>query len=278
MALLATLIAALLVAQPPSSGTTASGLFYEVSGAGEPVVLVHAFSLDRRMWEPQVSALEKRFRVVRYDLRGHGRSAVPSQPFGAYDDLREVLDTLNIERATIVGLSAGSEVAVNFALAHPSRVSRLVLAAPGVTGFKTPAFPWFGPIGEALAKGDAQGAAKLWAATPIMAMHTNKAAAASVAAMVMDNAKLWTMKRLEQPLAPAAMDRLDQIKAPTLVIVGDQDLPHIREIAQLLTERVAAARLVTIPGAGHIVNLDTPRPFNDAVLRFLVARAPQVQV
>ena len=263
-ALVATVLASVL-AQAPSVGTTKSGLAYAVSGSGEAVVLVHAFSVDRRMWEPQVAALEKRFRVVRYDLRGHGQSAVPGEPYKAFDDLKEVLDTLKIDRATIVGLSAGSEIAINFALTYPGRVVRLVLAAPGVTGFKTPAFPWFAPIGEALGAGDFERAAKLWAETPIMALHTNTQAAATVTAMVMSNAKLWSMKRVEQPLTPPAIDRLAEIKAPTVVIVGDQDLPHIREVAQLIAGRVSGARLVTIPGAGHLVNLDTPVAFNEAL-------------
>ena len=232
-------------------------------------MLVHAFSVDRRMWAPQVTALEQQYRVVRYDLRGHGQSAAASVPFKAYDDLRDVLDTLKIDRATIVGLSAGSEVAINFALTYPLRVTRLVLAAPGVTGFKTPPLTWFGPVGEALGKGDAETAAKRWADTPIMALHTNKAAAATVTGLVVDNAKIWTMTRLEQPLAPPAIDRLPEIKAPTLVIVGDQDLPHIREVAKLIADRVPGARLITVPGAGHIVNLDTPGPFNSALTSYL---------
>jgi 3-oxoadipate enol-lactonase len=268
MALSAMVLASVL-AQMPSSGTTKSGLAYEVTGGGEAVVLVHAFSVDRRMWEPQVAALEKRFRVVRYDLRGHGQSSPASEPFKAFDDLNEVLDTLKIERATVVGLSAGSEIAINFALTYPARVACLVLAAPGLTGFKTPPLPWFAPIMDAIAKGDNEGAAQAWAGTPIMALHTNTQAAATVTAMVMSNAKLWSMKRVEQPLTPPAIDRLADIKVPTVVIVGDQDLPHIREVAQLIVSRVSGARLVTIPGAGHLVSLDTPAAFNEVLINTL---------
>ena len=261
-----------VVAQAPSVGTTKSGLAYEVSGSGDVVVLIHAFSVDRRMWDPQAAALEKTHRVVRYDLRGHGKSRAATEPFEAYEDLREVLDTLKIDRATIVGLSAGSEIAINFALTHPERVARLVLAAPGLSGFKMPPLTWFAPIGEALGKGDIQRAAALWAQTPIMALHTNKNAAATVTAMVMDNAGIWGMKRLEQPLTPPAIDRLTEIKAPTTVIVGDRDLPHIVEVAKLIAERIRGAKLVMIPGAGHIVNLDAPIAFNKALDLPAVAR------
>ena len=254
------------------SGTSPTGLFYEVSGAGEPVVLIHAFSLDRRMWEPQVAALEGQFRVIRYDLRGHGQSVEPTEPYTGFDDLRALLDTLGIARASLVGLSAGSELAINFAIAHPDRVARLVLAAPGLSGYTPPPMPWFQPVADALTAGDVDGAARRWADTPIMALHTNVAATDSVTSMVVDNSRLWTFRRTEQPLAPPAIGRLAEITCPVLVIVGNQDLLHIQDIARVLEEGIAGATLLTIPGAGHLVNLDTPAAFNEAVLAFLGRR------
>ena len=235
-------------------------------------MLIHAFSVDRRMWEPQVAALESRFRVVRYDLRAHGRSPASAEPYTAYGDLLALLDTLKIERAALIGLSAGAEVAINFAIVHPDRVSRLVLAAPGLTGYKTPPLPWLKPVFEAAGAGDPERAAQLWAETPIMAMHTNRAASKTVTELVRSNARLWAAKRTEQPLSPPAIGRLGDVKAATLVVVGDADLPHIKEIGHLLVKEIATAKLVTIPGAGHIVNLDTPEAFNNAVLAFLSAR------
>lgn len=253
----------------PRSGTTPGGLFYEESGSGEPIVLIHAFSVDRRMWAPQIAALEQRFRVVRYDLRGHGRSPASSEPYTGYGDLRELLDALKIEKATLIGLSAGSELAINFAIVHPDRVSRLVLAAPGLSGYKAPPLPWLKPVFEAAAAGQPDRAAQLWAETPIMALHTNRAASKTVEDLVKSNSRLWTLKRTEQPLSPPAIERLRDVKSPTLVIIGDADLLHIKEIGNLLVKEVANARLVTIPGAGHIVNLDTPKAFNEAMLAFL---------
>ena len=267
-----------LVATPasaqPVSGTTPSGLFYEASGAGEPLVLIHAFSVDRRMWAPQIAALEKHYRVVRYDLRGHGRSPGTSAPFTAYGDLRDVLDALKIPRATLVGLSAGSEVAINFALSYPDRVAGLALAAPGLGGYRVPPLPWATPVFEAASKGDTDAAAALWAETPIMALRSNSGARATVRALVMDNRHLWAMRRTEQPLTPPAVNRLGEIKVPVLVIVGDQDLPHIREIGSLIAAGVANGRLVVLPGAGHIVNLDATASFNDALTSFVTFDAP----
>ena len=269
----AAILSATLLATPVSAqtvtGTTSAGLFYEVSGSGHPVVFIHAFSVDRRMWEPQITEFESRFRVIRYDLRGHGRSVAPTEPYTGYDDLRALLDTLGISRATLVGLSAGAELAINFAIVYPDRADGLVLAAPGLGGYTLPPLPWARPVFEAAAAGDAERAAKLWAETPIMAMRTNMDATETVAALVMKNSRLWTYQRTERPLSPPAVDRLAEIACPTLIIVGEEDLPHIKDIARLLSDRIADATLVTVPGAGHFPNLDAPTQFNGAIAAFL---------
>ena len=257
-----------------TTGKTSSGLYYAVSGSGEPVVLIHAFSVDRRMWAPQIAALETRFRVIRYDQRGHGNSDAPMAPYSPHGDLRSVLDTLGVGRAALVGLSAGSTLAIDFALAYPDRVSRLVLASPGLNGYVPPApLTWTQPVFQAAGAGDAEGAAKLWAATPIMTVYSGGTAAATVKSIVMDNVRLWTFRtNPAQPLAPPAIKRLGEINAPTLVILGERDLPHIKEVAELLVKGVGGARLVTVPSAGHIVNVDAPGAFNAALDPFLAGR------
>ncbi len=125
---------------------------------------------------------------------------------------------------------------------------------------------------EAAAAGDAERAAKLWAETPIMTLRANSGATETVTALVMENARLWTYRRTEQPLSPAAVERLEEISCPVLVIVGDADLPHIRDIALVLNDRVPGSTLITIPSAGHLVNLDAPDMFNEAVAAFLDRR------
>lgn len=253
------------------SGTSPLGLFYEASGAGEPVVLIHGFSLDRRMWEPQVAALETRFRVIRYDLRGHGKSADVAEPYSAFDDLRSVLDALEIRQATLVGLSAGAELAIDFAITYPDRVTRLVLASPGLGGFvpKSP-LTWIQPVAQASAAGDSERAARLWLDTPLMALRNDASAAPLVNRIVMDNTRIWSFRSNPiRRLTPPAIGRLGEIRAPTLVIVGEQDQPHILEVGGLLSTGIAAATTVTIPRAGHLVNVDAAPSFTDALARFL---------
>jgi 3-oxoadipate enol-lactonase len=254
-----------------TTGTSSAGLFYEVSGAGEPIVLIHAFSVDRRMWASQIATLEGRFRVVRYDLRGHGKSAGPSAPYSPHEDLRSVLDALFISKVTLIGLSAGATIATDFAIAYPDRVTRIVLASPGLSGH-VPSAPltWTQPVFKAAGSGDSEGAARLWAETPIMALRNDLSASTTVKDLVMSNVRLWTYRtNPAQQLTPPAIGRLSEVKCPTLVILGEQDLPHIKEIASLLVKGIAGARLVTIPLAGHMVNLDARDAFNRALDTFL---------
>jgi len=267
------LVPRIAVAQA-TTGTSSAGIFYEVSGAGEPVVLIHAFSVDRRMWAPQIASLEKRFRVVRFDQRGHGKSDAPSAPYAQHEDLRSVLDALRIDKATLIGLSAGATTATDFAIAYPNRVVRVVLASPGLSGYVPPApLTWTQPVFQAAGTGDAEGAARLWADTPIMALRSELTAAATVKDLVMSNTRLWTYRTNPvQPLIPPAIKRLSEVKCPALVILGEQDLPHIKEVAGLLVDGIAGARLVTIPRAGHMVNLDARDAFNQAVESFLNGR------
>ena len=112
-------------------------LYYEVRGSGSPVVLLHGGGLDHTMWDPQIGPFTGSFRVIRYDARGHGRSTAPMGPYSMLEDLRLVLDHLNVEWAYLVGLSMGAGVALDFAVAYPERVRKLALVStsgppPGV--------------------------------------------------------------------------------------------------------------------------------------------------
>lgn len=257
-----------------TAGTSPAGIYYETSGSGEPVVLIHAFSVDRRMWAPQIAVLEGRFRVIRYDLRGHGKSEGPSAPYAPHDDLRSVMDAVGIDKATLIGLSAGATIATDFAIAYPSRVARIILASPGVSGY-VPSTPltWTQPVFQAAGAGDAEGAARLWAATPIMAVRNDLSVASTIQDLVMSNTRLWTFRTNPgQELRPPAIRRLSEVACPALVVLGEQDLPHIKDIAGLLASGIKGARLVAIPRAGHMVNLDAREAFNQAVESFLPGR------
>lgn len=270
----AALVAGLLTAAAPAAdgGRTAAGTAWEAAGRGPAVVLVHGSNLDRTMWDAHLPALSRRFRVIRYDLRAHGQTAAPADSFTWWRDLAEVLDAAGVRRAHVVGLSHGGRIALDFALAAPERVDRLVLAGAGIGGFQqTELPPGFGPILEALRAQDFELAAARLAETEVFAVPP--ADSARVRAMVRASAPLFRVNpRLERPLLPPAIGRLAEVRCPTLVIVGGDDLAHNRLCADTLARAIPGARLVVVPGAPHLVNYHDPAAFDRMLIEFLAAK------
>lgn len=277
-AVLALCSAAVAQTPPHRSGiaeVNGTRLYYETTGSGPHVVLLHGGNLDSRMWDDQVPFLAKSFTVTRYDIRPYGRSAVTEKGFSSVDDLAALLDFLRITRTSLVGLSLGGRIAIDFALVHPDRVDKLVLMGPGMTGFP------FNQKDEAVqamiarAKaGDAQGAMDLWLQHPMMApAMARPALAARIRPIVMDNARIWTSLAVgERVPNPPAIARLGEIKAPTLVIVGERDVPDIQQIVKLLAANVRGARVEVVPGAAHMPNMEDPALVNRLLGDFLPAR------
>jgi len=112
-----------------------ASLYYEITGIGEPIVLVHAFSLDSRMWDGQVDALSQAHQVVRCDFRGFGRSSPGREPYANADDLMGLLRHLGLSRVTLMGVSMGAGAVINFALTYPSAVRALILVDSTLGGF-----------------------------------------------------------------------------------------------------------------------------------------------
>ena len=259
------------------SGHTAAGLYYECAGTGDDVmILIPAFSMDLRMWEGQVAWLEGAARVIAYDLRGHGKSAAPSAPYSAVDDLLGLMDELRVASATLIGLSNGARVALDFALSHPERVRAMVLAGPGVSGYvSSEPMTWMEPVISAVRAGDLGSAAERWAETPLMHIPGDSAAAARVRALSQDNRAIWGYRtNPEIPLDPPAIGRLGKVKVPVLVVSGENDMPNLRRLADSVVEGIPRAKLVVIPGAGHMVNLAAPAEFDAAVRAFLGGLSP----
>jgi 3-oxoadipate enol-lactonase len=253
--------------------TPGGKLYYETAGEGPAVVLIHGGQMDRRMWDAQFKRLTQDFRVIRYDVRGYGKSPEARRPYSSHDDLRALLAYLGADRAHLVGLSLGGRIALDFALAYPQHVDKLVPVAPGLSGFAWPQEQRERAYRIAIAARDEnlEAATELWLRDPCMApAMENPAIAPRLRQLTFDNAHVWYMNYfLERPLQPPAVERLHEIKAPTLVIVGDRDVPDIQQIVEQLAAQVPDVRKVVIPGAGHIVNMEKPAEFNAALLGFL---------
>ena len=260
--------------QPGASGfaeVNGTRLYYEARGEGPAVVLVHGGLVDSRLWDDQMRPLARRFRVVRYDLRGFGRSAAAAEPFSHLEDLRALLDFLKVERATLVGLSLGGIIAADFTLEHPARVERLVLVGPGLRGDKQPppkdaAAALMAASRGAEAFADANMKRELYAA-----VRPGTAAHARLRRMTLDNFKAlptFGPGFIKYPEPPTA-ERLADIKAPTLVIIGSRDGHNLLNIADTLAKGIPGARKVVIPGPSHHPPVETPKEFNRALLDFL---------
>ncbi len=239
-------------------------------GEGVPLVMIHGFSLDLRMWDPQLPALAGR-RVIRYDLRGFGRSSLPTpgETYAHADDLIALLDRLDVGRADLVGLSLGGAIAIDTAMLYPERVRRLVLIDSALAGY-----PWTAGDGPDFATweiGKQQGIAAArarWMNDPLFTPEV----AARVRNMVDDYSGWhWANDNPTRVNQPTANDRLADVRAPALVMVGEKDLPDFHRIARRCTAEMPDARLMIVPGAGHLASLEAPDVVNAALVDFLYA-------
>ena len=247
-------------------------LYFEESGSGQPVVLLEGGNLPLGMWDEQVPALAKRFRVVRYDVRGFGRSGPYAGPYEAQDDLRTLLDSLGIRRAHLVGLSLGGRIAIDFALRSPDRVGSLVLAAPGLSGFpwSPPDSAWMQTIVEAHEARDSLGMVEAWLRGAYMRVAMERPELRErVRRLAMRNASAFMQPDSERVVTPPAIAQLESLRPPTLLLLGTRDHPDIGRIADTLAARVPNLRRQVFEGSGHLLNLVRADEFNRAVLGFL---------
>lgn len=266
---LAALVVVLAFTSPLQVQRAANGLAYVREGSGPAVVLVHGSNLDRRMWDEQAAWLRADHTVVRYDLRGHGASADPDEPYAAATDLIELLDELQIGTATLVGLSAGASVVIDVALVAPDRVTGLVLASPTIGGYVPQRMPeFFNELIAALQAGDLDGANEVLLQSPVMLVPAPYRG--MVRAMVEGNRRLWTLDpALQQQLDPPAIGGLGLIGVPALVLVGSEDLADVRTQANLLGAQVAGAQRIEVAGGGHLLNMTSREQFDSALREFL---------
>lgn len=248
-------------------------LYYEMAGRGAAVVLIHGGLADSRLWDDQFKAFAGHYRVVRYDLRGFGKSDFSMGPLSHVEDLATLLKTLGIEKATLVGLSLGGTVATDFALEHPQMVERLVLAASGLRGYQGIKNEQGIVISKAAETEGREKAIALWMEHPFFATGKNSPAyQRRMRAMLTDNFRTWGPTPAPivwtWPSVPS-IERLQTITQPTLVIVGSLDFSAILAIADLLATKIPNARKAVIRGTSHHLNMEKPLEFNRLVLDFL---------
>jgi len=264
---------------PAEAGTFAevngTRLFYEIRGQGESLVLIGGAHLDSRLWDQQVERFAEDFRVLRYDPRGIGRSELPQAPFSHYQDLHALLQFLGIERTNILAFSFGGGVALDFAVAHPQIVQSLILVAPGLSSWKDELAPVLAELSRLAGQQGRPKAVEMLLSDPSMPTAEHREAREKMSEILLDSAKLFDSDfaylRFMEPLDPPAEERLQDIGAPTLLVVGERDHPGIHENVDTLQQKIAGAKKVLIMGVGHLVSLEKPDELTRILLDFLSA-------
>ena len=248
-------------------------IYYEVIGEGEALVLIHSGYTDLRLWDNQFAFFGNHFKVIRFDVRGFGKSEKPSTPFSFVEDLRELLNYLKIDKAHIVGVSMGGSIAIDFTLQYPDLVEFLVLSGASLNGYSyenDEASIRRALAGMSIIKRDADfnQSIEFMLNDPMWRQRDLKSRKL-LKNMFEDTSLEWLLKDLVQIAKPFAADRLSEIRKRTLIIVGTEDSLPIIEMANALELGITNAKKITINGTGHLVNLDKPEEFNKAVLDFL---------
>ncbi len=260
----------------PKSGiaeVNGAKLFYEMKGSGPAIVFIHSGGFDRRIWDDQFTAFADKYTVIRYDVRGYGKSAAPTRPYSDDEDLFQLLTFLKVKKAHLMGLSMGGRIAIDFTLTHPDMVASVTAVAPGLSGFP------FAPedtiemmkIVYSIQNDDGTPAGEAWLKSAYnAAAMENPVIAAKLRPIAIENSKVWLINFFfPRPAFPLAVQRLGEIKAPMLVIRGDRDVPTIMKVVDTLEKNVPGVKKVIIPGTGHMVNVEKPGEFNKIVMEFL---------
>jgi pimeloyl-ACP methyl ester carboxylesterase len=258
----------------PGSGELA----VEIAGRGHPVVLIHGWGVDRRMWVHQLAAFRRHLTTITYDRRGCGQTTAHADYTRELEDIDTLLDELKLKSAGLVGMSQGGRLAMRYAITRPSRVTGLVLQGAPLDDTPPPlasdasVLP-LARFAELLRRGDRATLARELAAHPLMSAGENRAQVqAEIDAMTKDYRgedllRASSLASEEQPLYAAD---LAAIQARTLVITGSNELLWLRRMADRMARNIRGARRRVIRGGGHFVNMTHIGDYNRSVVEFLV--------
>ena len=254
----------------------------EDAGQGPCLLMLHAGVADRHMWDGQWQWLQHGYRVVRWDWRGFGDTAHVPGSFSYADDVRRIMETLEISVATVIGCSFGGGVAIQVAIQYPARVERLALVGSGISGYDASNPPeveaMFAEVDDAMARGDTRRVTdlmeKLWLVGPSRQVTDVDPAYLTHARDLLARADRPDNGAVSRGDKWSALGHLPHLTIPTLIVVGDQDVPDIISAAQYLAGVLPKARLEIIENAAHLPNLERPGPFDTLLGDWLKETAP----
>jgi 3-oxoadipate enol-lactonase len=252
-------------------------LYFERAGSGDPLVLVHGGAGDLRYWDGQFLELARHYDVVRYDLRGYGKSATPieGEPYRHEDDMHALLVELDITKAHIAGYSLGCQIVVDAYTLYPEHFRSLVAVGPYVSGYSSAAtdalFGGYGRCGEMFAQTGAQGAAEHFIRIPAFNPEHIASQVQSRLLEICGEYSWWWADHADplEPVQPVAVDVVADVRVPVLIISAEFDAAACREVADLLAAALPNSKRVDISAASHFMLMEKPGEFNAVVLDFL---------
>lgn len=253
---------------------TGTALYYVVTGSGTPVVFLHGNPVDHTCWDFQIPEISKHYQVIRYDLRGFGRSKPSAVSYSHADDLKSLLDYLKVEKAYLVGWSMGGGAVLNFTLVNPERVKGIVLIGSSLGGFpysESFTSTYFVQIRNTAEQLGVDAAKKQLLQHPLFSSLQNYPMGLKKIQECLNNYSgwHWLNKDYGIPFNPPAIKRLSEINVPTLVMIGEHESPDFKEISEVLATNIAGAKKIEMADAGHALPLEKPDYFNKLVLDFI---------
>ncbi|NET34365.1 MAG: alpha/beta hydrolase [Cyanothece sp. SIO1E1] len=247
---------------------------YRVSGKGFPLVLIHAGGLDQQMWEQQVKTFSKNYKVITYDVRGHGKSQNTQDRLLEIDDLKAVLAKEGVTDFHLVGLSFGAIIALDYVINEPGQVQKLVLASPGLVGFQEKNAEFLGIMSKyvaAIQAGKTEEVVDYLVRLNALGTKTElpQALNSYVRTAVTQYVKQANHLRIPKLKTLDPLSQLQSLSLSALVLYGEKDFDFIKANAKVLDEKLPQSQLQMIPDAAHLINMEQAALFNEKVLAFL---------
>ncbi|MRN55027.1 alpha/beta fold hydrolase [Paenibacillus monticola] len=256
-----------------------ANLYYESKGTGVTVILIHAHSVDSRMWDAQFDSLAEKYFVIRYDLRGYGKSSLPDPRvhYRHVDDLVAIMHALDVKQAHLVGLSLGSMVALDCLALYPERVLSAACASSGLYAGEFE--PWPDDelelqeqdfVARPIALDDFK---KEWMTLMMQCSGLQKDRIYNELETMISEWSAWQiLYERKRPLVGSVIESLLHKQSegpPLLVIIGELDSEGSRNSSGRLLDLISNAEKVLIAGAGHFSNMESPKAFNSVLINFI---------
>ena len=256
-----------------------ASIHYKVDGDGEPVLFIHGGYLDLSMWDSQIDDLTKAgFQVIRYSDISHGKTESVKEEILGCEIAKRLIDELGIKKINLVGLSWGAMLAADYALTYPENIDRMILVSPGLNGWQYFVDSLAAQNAQegykALERGDtlsyAESFQRNWTDGPRREKSkVNAKVREKIGSMIRSNLRSHGGKNWSKLQSPPAIERLEEISCPTLLVVGEYDVLNIPLTADLLSKRIQNTQTYEMKSVEHTLNMENPKEFNRIVIEFL---------